>query len=243
MYDVFLEGINKELNGSLSDAEFEVLANECQMTYVKNRYHEFEQFQKRIDDLRSLKRAEFITPTSGKEIDFEVATTSAGEQIVEDSPSVDGRFGYLFMLNAAVIWNYSGNDCFADGTLWGGSEDDAYKYLVALKPMKADKLHEIRSDYYNMPTDERPYYDLRSSGNSRNVMVLINDTASTPNTVRIEYLVHPRTILLANTGIDDVDLPIHARQEVVNLMVRTYVERMESQRTNSVFQAQATNIE
>ena len=228
LYDYVLEGINKEETGSLTDAEFEILINDSQYEYLTTRAEQVELGQKRIDDLRSLKRQETVLPIPqpGNTLDFEAVLDGAGNPLVELTPTVAGRHGYFRMLNVAVELSYLNNPCYSDGVqspeLWHKT-----------KPANSDKLLEIRRDYYNRPNDERLYYDFRSTATSRTVMEVITDTDSTANRVRLEYLVHPRTILRTNTGIDDIDLPLHARREVCEVAIRKYIERSESKRYRS----------
>ena len=54
MFTQFLDGINKEETGTATPEEFNRLINQAQEECVKNKYHEFDLTQKRIDDLRIL---------------------------------------------------------------------------------------------------------------------------------------------------------------------------------------------
>ena len=179
--------------------------------------------QKRMDDLRSLKRQEIIAPSVGNIFDFQVVTTSSGQPIIDDSPPAGqgGRNGYFRMLAVQFELSYLNNPCYTDGVqspvLWHKA-----------KPITSDKMSEIRRDYYNRPTDERLYYDLRSTTTSRTIMEMINDTGSTVNRARIEYLIHPISIDRTRLLIGDIDLPLHARREVCEIAVRKYLGQIQS---------------
>jgi len=222
LYDYVLEGINKEETGSLTDTEFEVLINDAQYEYLTTRAEQAELGQKRTDDLRSLKRQTiFILAPPAYILDFQ----DTAVELIDDTPAVAGQHGYFRMLNVAVELYYKNNPCYSDGVqvpeLWHKT-----------KPVNSDKLMEIRRDYYNRPTDERLYYDLRGDIAllSRTVMEVITDTDSTANRIRLEYFVHPRTILRTNNTIAGIDLPLHARREVCEIAIRKYIDRMESPR-------------
>lgn len=226
LYDQVLEGLDKTNNASISDEEFESLANECQMKIVKNRYADFERIQKRIDDLSSVTKRVDLIPTATNEFDFSNVAVTAGGKLIDLTPVVEGRYGYLFLLNAAVQLNYSGNACYADGVA-------SPEVWVKSKPLKSDFIWTLREDYYNRPTDDRVYHKLESNSDGGTKLLIVTDTASTAYRVRIEYLCYPRKILLANLLPGDIDLSISLREELVRMMVETYIERIESGRVRT----------
>lgn len=241
MFNYVLGGINKELNGSLEDSEFEELINGSQMKTVTTLAEEVEAGQRPIDDLRSILKEETLIPTDvvNNRFDFENAGVSANGVLVVKAPAIVGQNGYLRMLSGKVKFDFKDNKCYPDGI---PSDDKPYAWMP-LKPMKSDKLFSTPRDYYNRPTDDRPYWQLKSVGVSGTVMEIINNAPSRAYRVVMQYLVHPRTILLANNTIDDMDIPIHLRQTVCETAIRVYLERIESQRTRSVIQEQQLNIQ
>ena len=244
MYDLFHDMINKEENGSITIPEFESIINEHAIIYLTDRADEYERTQKRIDDLRSLKRYEYLVPTNApeNEFDFENASVIQSGGVLVDETETAGRFGYFRTTRVEVEWCYKDNPCFPDGVssvgdqstgcdLSGGStvdERDLVKWVRAT-PMKSDK--DLRGDYYNEPTDERPYYDFLSDASSGTILKIINDTKSRANRVRLEYLVYPADIVVDT--VTPIDFPIHSRREICSLASITFLERIESQRVKS----------
>lgn len=232
IYERVLEGINKTKSSSLSPDEFESLANECQMKLVKNLYSTIELVQKNIDDASSLvKEPILLIPTATNTFDLENAGVSAGGKLYDPSVS-NGRYGHLFTLKVHVQWNYLDNKCFKDGVV----EPDRF---VECKPWKTDK--SLEKDYYNRPTDERPYYWMHSTGTSQKVMKIINNRPSFAHRALLYYVAYPRLIDLNNTSPTDIDLNISVREDLVRMMISTYLERMESRRWQSVQVTESKN--
>jgi hypothetical protein len=96
------------------------------------------------------------------------------------------------------------------------------------KPMRADNYGAL--SYYSNPKDNRLYYKITG-----NVVELITGTSSTASSMRIEYIKYPTAIAL---GPPDVPGEIRAlqRQEIVDLAVRTYLERVKEERYQSNLQ-------
>ena len=130
--------------------------------------------------------------------------------------------GNLFTYPAAVLKtlgiqfkiNYVDNEC----GLTGVSE-----WLKA-KPMRADAKGEV--GHYSKPKDSRLYYQIYG-----NTVELITGTSSTANRMRIEYIKYPTAITLT----PDYPGEVRAlqRQEIVDLAVRTYLERVKEERYQS----------
>jgi|TARA_R100000093_G_C1940665_1_gene72014 hypothetical protein len=132
MYQTVLDLLNKEKTGTVYPEEFEIFINLSQQEYVKNKYTQVEQTEKRIDDLRMLKSITTgILPSSGNTFTI---------------PS-----DYMFMLAVAFRIKYKENDCHADGT-WSD-------YMKA-KPMRSDRKYAMMNDPWSKPTDDRLYYDV-----------------------------------------------------------------------------------
>jgi hypothetical protein len=108
---------------------------------------------------------------------------------------------------------------------------------IPVKPMKSDKRYEVPRDYYNRPTDERPYYDFLSIAPSKKVMKVINRTPSRVSRIRLEYLEYPAVIVVKQplnlNLVTDIDFPLHMRQELVDLALTIVLERQQSQRVRS----------
>ena len=151
------------------------------------------------------------------------------------------------MLNASVLLNYKGNSCIPDGVPSDAYLDQNSEIInpakwIMMKPMKADKRWAVTKDKYNRPNDERPYWYFYSTPGKEKTLQVITDTPSTAYRVFMQYLEHPRTILLANTSPNDIDLNMHVREEVVRNAVLTYLERIESRRTQSAIALENQNF-
>ena len=217
MYNATLEFLNKEATASLSPEEFEIMVNAAQLEYVKNRYDEAEKTQKRIDDLRSIMVINESILNSGANVAasevFELPYDDAGFVTTAKNPTGTNH-GYLFMLNCALKLSYVNNKCGFTGIS---------EFLKA-KPMKADKRNEIERDPFNRPTDERLYY--QETGDQ---VIVFTGTQSFATEARIDYLRYPVDIQIV-TSVVDSELPIHARTEIVDIVVRKVLENIESQR-------------
>lgn len=240
MYESLLAQLLKHNSGSLTISEFHQIINEAACKYLIDRAEDFELTQKRIDDLSSLKKFALLVPTNVavNEMDFEnAAVVQGGGKLLDYTQTATQKFGYLRALAVGVEFNYSGNPCFTDGVPVVAHPD--LVEWVPVKPMKSDKRYEAPTDYYNRPTDERPYYDFYATATSKKVMKLINNTLSRVNRIRIEYLEYPKKIDHALNAVTDIDLPIHARQEVCDLALTIQLERIESRRLAAQIQTEA----
>jgi len=216
MYDATLEFYNKEQTGTIFPTEWDLLVNNCQHEVVKNRYHEVELIQKRIDDLRILHVVDVIANTGNNVATEELFVLPYNDQAfvtTTGNPNGDNH-GYMFMLNVSLKLNYVNNVC----GLTGISD------FLKAKVMKSDKRFEIVRDPWNKPKDERVYYEI--IGN--NVKV-ITGTDSWASECRMEYIRYPRDIRVSVPQVD-CELPIHIREEIVDLCVRKKLQQSESPR-------------
>lgn len=240
MYRSLLAQLLKHNSGSLTVPEFEQLINEAAIKYLVDRAEEAELVQKRIDDLSSLKKIAILVPTNGalNEFDFEnAAVVSGGGKMLDYTQTATHKYGYLRALAVGVEWNYVDNPCHTNGVPQAAMED--LVEWVPVKPMKSDKRYSLPQDYYNKPTDERPYYDFYSNATSKKVLKVINNTPSRANRVRIEFFEYPKLITVAQNLVTDIDLPIHARQEVCDLALTIQLERIQSMRLRNQVQTEA----
>lgn len=232
MYDSVLLRLRKWHNASLSQTEFEELINDAQMFYLNQRADEWEFNQKRIDDLGDLKKAAVLIPTNKplNEFDFQnPAVIQGGGALTDLAPAVSGRYGYYRMGVVGIELDYKDNPCYPDGV--PDSDSDEFVDWIWTKPMRSDHKLKSKENYYHKPQDDRIYYDIIGGNGVGKVMKVINGTRSRANRAYVEYLVHPRTIVINTPSVvTDVDLPMHARREVVEIAVMRYLERSESPR-------------
>ena len=172
MYTRTLELINKEHTGTIYPEEFEIFINIAQEGWLKNRYSQVGEIEKRIDDLRKVKVIQQgIAPVALNTFD-----------LPED---------YLFMLAAAFRLNYqnSTDPCVEDGTI---SDIE-----IVGTPARSDRKYVNIYDPWSKPNNWRLYYD--QVGNQ---VTLITGTDSFADSATFEYLKTPVKIEVANAVVD-----------------------------------------
>jgi hypothetical protein len=196
MYTALQDGINKVMTSSIDYPEGERLLNKAMMEYIKNHYYSEEETEKRIDDLRTLREESIVSPSSMNM--FPLPYSEA-----------DNPIGYLFMLTVAFKIHYVNNNCgFTGDSDW-----------LSSKVLRSNFKNVIDKDPYNRPTDLRLYYEIVG-----NTAILQTGTQSYGIAARMEYLRYPKAISL--TIPQDCELPVHARQEIVDIAVRKYLEQV-----------------
>jgi len=220
MFTYLLDAINKESTGTITPDEANRLLNNAQEEWVKNKYYEVELTQKRIDDLRVLECRDSLsnvgTNNPGEEV-FELPYSDTGFVTTPGNPSGDNR-GYMFLLNCGFKIQYVNDECGREGI----------SKPLSSKPMKADKEYAIVNDPYNKPTNDRLYHKMLG-----NTIRIITGTESFGVVALIDYLRYPRQINIpnANANVDVAcELPIYAREEIVDIAARKKLGIYESPR-------------
>jgi len=131
---------------------------------------------------------------------------------------------------------YKNNDCHKDGEI--------SNWLNA-HVLYSDQRSILKKNPYRKPTDERLYYEIL-----RENFVLTNDTESKGYRLRLDYLRKPRVIFFntnntspeeEQVGVPDYsgtitsgsincEFPQDLRMEIVNVAVRTFIERIKDPR-------------
>lgn len=232
MFTMFLDLLNKEETGTVTPAEFNRLINLAQEECVKNKYHEAELTQKRVDDLRVLEVRDVLPNVGvnqpGGEI-FELPYSETGFVTTPGNPNGDNH-GYMFLLNVAFRIQYVNNKCKHTGI----------SKPLKTKRMTADKEYEIESDPYNKPTDERLYHKMIG-----HTIRCITGTESFGVEAHIDYLRYPRKINVPvpNASQDvSCELPLHIREEIVRIAVRKKLGIFESPRYQQSIAEDAQSI-
>lgn len=220
MFTYLLDAINKEHTGTITPDEANRLLNNAQEEWVKNKYYEVELTQKRTDDLRVLECRDNLpnvgTNTPGEEV-FELPYSDTGFVTTPGNPGGDNH-GYMFLLNCGFKIQYVNDECDRDGI----------SKPLSSKPMKADKEYAINSDPYNKPTNDRLYYKMLGD-----TIRIITGTESFGVVALIDYLRYPRQINIpTQSANNDVacELPIYAREEIVDIAARKKLGIYESPR-------------
>lgn len=202
MFNAVLDGIFKAKTGTIYPDEFDRLINKVQLEYVQNKLTQEEENQKRTDDLRILR---VISP--------DIAPTSLNTFPLPYN-AASPLPGYLYLLSANFKIIYVNNVCKLTGMS---------SYLKA-KTMKSDwNEYEVSKDPYNRPTDDNLYYKI--VGNNA---ILNTGTMSTGAFMQVDYYRYPADISVVTPT--DCELSIHARQEIVDIAIRKYLEQVQDPR-------------
>jgi hypothetical protein len=217
MYRAVLSLINKESTQTMTPDEFNLWANRGQIEYVKARYLQYDQHQKRIDDLKVI-----ITKTDGTGSNASpipnTGTNTAGEEIFVLPFDSDGdpNYGYMFLLNVSFKIQYQDNKCNTGVSDW-----------LKAKPMHADMEHEL--NYYERPNDNRLYYQI--IGNEIRPITGTNSYATECN---IMYLRYPKEIQFVPGGVSvNPEFEPRVNLEIAKWISRGFLESIESPRFQS----------
>lgn len=255
MYYAFLDGIKKEYTGIVIPSVFNRIVNDwAQVEWMRQNVSHAEGVeltQKQIDDLQVLMVVcdgnvpIITTPLSP------IAPIATNVFPIPDLPSgpTASPVGYMIDLQSypagvmqyprlfrflSVLFkiNYVNNVC----NLTGVSD-----WLEA-NIMRSDRESVIMNSVYRKPKDSRLYYRQIN----RQVQ-LITGTQSYGVAMNLKYIRWPRNIFFDELNQDDVDtadytpgngsinceLPIEIRKEIVDIAVRTYLERVRDPRYQS----------
>jgi len=236
MYKAFLAGIKKEQTSIVPPSLFNLLINEEQNNWFKEKVLAIEVNQKRIDDLRILRTVTDGVYVYGSTVlhPLGLLTNSNYDFPLPVDPSTlynpAGGLTAIFypkyrrLINVMFKIQYVNNEC----GLKGKSD-----WLEA-RIMRSDQRTEIFKNPYRKPKDDRLYYEIIG-----NTVRLITNTDSIGYAMRIEYLRYPKVINFNSANITDTsnvncELEPEQQQEIVDMAVVTYIERTKNQRYKSV---------
>lgn len=244
MYKAFLDGIKKDSTAIVEPAQFNRIINDWgQDEWLKENAMAVEFNQKQIDDLDKIRCAtdgEFvwedtvsvtlfpIAPDLGVSNVFTVpkyTSTGIPNRLVDGTVSSQDYPLYLRQLNVSFKLLYGENQ---ECGLTGVSD-----WLEA-DILRSDQRMTIFKNPFRSPKDSRLYYEMLD-GKIR----LITDKNSTSigYALRLEYLRYPKQIFFDpnRTTHNDVDCEFGAQQkkEIVDIAVRTYLERVKDPRYQS----------
>lgn len=172
--------------------------------FVKTRYREFEQTQKRIDDLRSLVIVGSyvaIAPYYNNNLRGYVLPVS-----LLDAPA----FPYWFYLAD----QYRLFDAVCQKEFTGH-----------IKTRQVDDLQEVEMNPFNRSTPLTPNKIITADGFTLFFGEQLSTTRYTSQLYRITYLRRPNTVSISPSV--NCDLPAHTHTEIVNLSVRKALESIE----------------
>ena len=242
MYKSTLQGVKKESTTVLPISVWNSLINESQEILTRSKAREVELTNKRNDDLEILRvvtdgvngRPPAILPVATNK--FPLPINLAWGQTIYPK--------YLSFLNVMFKLTYISNDCETGTSDW-----------LNTKIMKSDNRPITMRNPYRKPKDNRLYYEIINGH-----INLITGTSSIGQSMRLEYLRKPLKIFLdvtlagammadlpnpnytANTGSVNYEFTEFQRQEVVDIAVRTYLERITDPRYKSFLNEEMTKI-
>lgn len=197
--------------------EIDVFLNNNILKFINQRLYgnnprgeNFEETQKRFDDLITLVKSDILTP---------IAFSSVFDK--PNSATVDIPTDYLHMINEEVDIQF--NDCN------NGQENRRIRVI----PITHDKYNDIIKDPFNKPNHNKVIrlgYD--------NKLELISSTDSIILFYYIRYIRKPASVRYGTiypTPTTDVqcDLPESVHQEILDLAILDCLEKIESQRLGS----------
>jgi len=210
MYEATLAGIRKENTSVLPPDEWVQLINEALINWCRDKAKDADFNDKLVDDLEVLMYTLEASPN--------LAQLPTGYMF--DYPTLGVVPVPLKVLSVAFKINYVNNVC----GLTGVSD-----YLMA-KRMTADAEHA--TGYYSKPKDSRLYFMFQGD-----YVRLYTGTSSTGNTMRMRYIKYPTAINYDPTVTPIIDISGEIRpmqkQEVVDLAVRAFLERVKEERYQS----------
>ena len=213
MYRYFLDGIRKEYTKVVRPDEFNRVINDWGMLpWMATRIGTGELDEKNLDDLDVVHiKGEELLPSGTNEFDL---TTTA--------------YQYYRMTAIDFKIQYVNNIC----GLTGESE-----WLDA-NIMRSDKRNSIRRSIYRQPKDSKLYYERGES-----IVRLITGTQSYATRARIDYYRYPDEIVFDETGVNNQDSIFgHAQnQEITDMAIKTYLERVNDPRYQSFLNEFAMN--
>lgn len=234
MYKAFLAGIKKEQTSIVTPPIFDLIINEEQNNWLKEKFAAIELDQKRIDDLQCIRVAtdgEYkyqtivlnpIGPDAYEGRTFSLPYDPA-QQInnmwagVPPSATTQVYPKYRRLLNIEFKIKYINHECG-----WKGESE-----WLSARIMRTDQKTETFKNPYRKPKDNRLYYEIIG-----NKIRLVTGTMSVGIGMKLEYLRYPRSISFVN-GINCEFLP-EQQQEIVDRAVVSYIERSKNTRYQSI---------
>lgn len=249
MYDAFLSGIKKEQTSTVIPAAFNIIVNEALEEWVREKQTMIEFDQKKIDDLQVLRSvtdgvhvyvdasltppvSTLLKPIGPDTLNGKIFTLPVDPSVVISNFPGGGTLStqhyprYLRLLNVIFKIKYQGNTCYTNDTVseWLGA-----------KNLYSDRRIEIFKSPFRRPKDSKLYYEIVG-----NKIRLETGTPSYGHLLRLEYLRWPVKIQFVpppGVSINSDLLPAQQR-EIVDITVRTYIERSKNPRYQTILQEQ-----
>jgi len=218
-YRYTLEGIKKANAGTLTRGEFTTRYNGAQLSLVRSAYEQVDKDQKHMDLLRVLTPAPLLITNTG-------IAQSEGEVFLlpyVPNPLPGVSQGYLHALSVGLQLASFQNGQQVFYTCSSGSG-----YSPA-KIMARDARYVHDRNPFKRPKPDSPYvYFIGNQFTARCGQGYFAVTA------RLEYLRYPVEIDASQNTPVDPELPAAANQSVCDLVIRQYLEAVQSQRAQTI---------
>lgn len=249
MYQAFLDGIKKDSTSIINPSQFNRIINDWgQDEWIKTNALAVEFNQKQIDDLdkiRCVSDGVFQWNNAGTLVTLNpIAPNAIGKNlflipkyiqtgirtIAEDGTITAQSFPrYLRTLNVSFKLAYGDNqECNLKG------KSNWLKAAI----MRSDQRVVIMDNPFRVPKDRRLYYELLD-GTIR--LITADNSTSVGYALRLEFLRYPNSIFFDVQNIAHIDCEFAPQQqkEIVDIAIRTYLERVKDPRYQSFLNEEA----
>jgi hypothetical protein len=249
MYEAFLDGIKKPNTSIVNPEQFNRIINGWgQDEYLRNKSSYTEFNQKVIEDLEKIRCATDglfsydsvvlfpIAPDTDFDYQFSIpkyVMTGINNRLANGTVGTQTYPQYMRFLNVMFKITYgSENECELTGNSgW-----------IKADIMRSDQRSVVENNPFRKPKDSKLLYEFRNGK-----INLITGTNSVGYSMRLEYLRYPITIFFDKDNPPDYptggsincEFAPQQRKEIVDIAVRTYLERVKDPRYQSFLNEEA----
>lgn len=221
MYYLFLDGIRKMYNTTVKPDVFNRIINDSQLDWVKGKLPQAEFNQKRIDDIEVLR---VVTDGGSMYASYDILS-DVGDYIF-DIPTL-----YSTITSGSLLSNINGVNypLYLHGLNAMFKKRDGDTWLRA-RIRRSDRTVMLDDNPFRSPSDDRLYFE-----QIKNQIRLIGGEY---DNLRLEYYRYPRIITYSATELSNIDPEFNPGQnkEIVEIAVKTYIERTTDPRYKSFLQ-------
>lgn len=224
VYQAVLIELEKQKAPSMLLDEFNYYYYKSAIQYINTNYNFCDMNQQEDDNLRVLNMTATL---SGGEI-----TDKDGSKTLFILPQ-----DYFHIKNCVIKFNNANAKCEADASVDKGA-----------RRLTSDKYPGILDNYYFKPSYKVPYYyiyneggeDIRTGVPVTMKLLYGNNKNITLSDVSIDYIKYPKEIKLTEDDLEDdstvipvLEFPEYVCYEIINIMVKLFLERHRDPRLNT----------
>jgi hypothetical protein len=219
MHISFKQGLDKfdsRNYPNLEPEEIDLLLNQAQDTFVKQRYglnnvskKSFEESQKRIEDINNLIKNQILNPIANNPL-LNINTNANFVTLPADH-----------WITVQELCNVTYPDCNGDNI----TEN------VYVQPLQHNDYSKIINNPFAKPTDTKVLRMVTEDG-----VELLHSSTSSINNYRVRYIKKPQRIDVVNTPNVDCELADITHQEIINIAISIALENIEAQRIKTFIQ-------